>query len=82
MTEALASVLKAAEALSIEDQELLWLCLRERFSGEQDADLSEEQWAEIDRRGTEVERGEAELIPGEEVLAYVRERVAAVRRGE
>ncbi len=68
------SLLEAADRLSIDDQYDLINRLSDRLHGGSDGqvELSVEWMEEIHRRVAEVEAGEAELIPAEEVFAELR----------
>ena len=64
-------------ALSETERAELALALIESLDGpaESDAEVEEAWRVEIDRRVAQVEQGEVELIPGDEVIRRVRRRL-------
>jgi putative addiction module component (TIGR02574 family) len=72
MSKVLAELKEKAAQLPEPERAALALSLIESLDGPADED-AEEAWArEIERRIGEIERGEAKLIPGEEVFARLR----------
>ncbi len=76
MSNMLSELKEKAAQLSEAERAELALALIESLDGPPDsaADLEEAWRVEIDRRVGEIERGEVELIPGEEVLERLRRR--------
>ena len=75
MASALSDLKKKAAQLPEQERAELALSLIESLDGPADPDV-EEAWAqEIERRVRQVEKGEAELIPAEEVFARIRRRL-------
>ena len=75
MASTLSDLKKKAAKLPEHERAELALSLIESLDGPADPDV-EEAWAqEIERRVRQVERGEAELIPAEEVFARIRRRL-------
>lgn len=75
MANTLSDLKKKAAQLPEQERAELALSLIESLDGPADPDV-EEAWAqEIDRRVRQVEKGEAELIPAEEVFARIRRRL-------
>ena len=75
MSNALAALKQKAAELSDTERAELALALIESLDGPADPDVEEAWRLEIDRRVGEVERGEVELIPGDEVFARLRRRL-------
>jgi putative addiction module component (TIGR02574 family) len=75
MASTLSDLKKKAAQLPEQERAELALSLIESLDGPADPDV-EEAWAqEIERRVRQVEKGEAELIPAEEVFARIRRRL-------
>jgi putative addiction module component (TIGR02574 family) len=75
MASTLSDLKKKAAQLPEQERAELALSLIESLDGPADADV-EKAWAqEIERRVRQVEKGEAELIPAEEVFARIRRRL-------
>ena len=75
MASTLSDLKKKAAQLPEKERAELALSLIESLDGPADPDV-EEAWAqEIERRVRQVEKGEAELIPAEEVFARIRRRL-------
>ncbi|MBL8529732.1 MAG: addiction module protein [Burkholderiales bacterium] len=74
MSSMLAELKQKAAQLSEPERADLALALIESLHGPaEDRNAVEEAWrAEMERRADEVERGEVEVIPGDEVFAEVR----------
>ena len=64
-----------ASQLSETERAELALSLIESLDGPSDPDVEEAWRIEIDRRAGQIERGEVQLIPGEEVFARLRRRL-------
>jgi len=65
---------KAAQLSELERAELA-LALIESLDGPPDADVEEAWRIEVERRLAQIERGEVQLIPGDEVLERLRHRL-------
>ena len=65
---------KAAELSDVERAELA-LSLIESLDGPADPDVEEAWRVEIEHRVGQIDRGEVELIPGDEVFARLRRRL-------
>ena len=75
MQNMLAEIKEKASQLSESEKAELALSLIESLDGPADSNV-EEQWRlEIERRAAQVERGEVQLIHGEEVFARLRRRL-------
>ena len=75
MTVDIAELKAKAQALSEAQRAELALALLESLDGPADPDV-DQAWAdEIERRVGEIERGEVELIPGDEVFAKLRRKL-------
>lgn len=75
MASTLSDLKKKAAQLPEQERAELALSLIESLDGPADPNV-EEAWAqEIERRVRQVEKGEAELIPAEEVFARIRRRL-------
>ena len=73
MTTQLAELEKKARELSREERAELALILLESLDITEDQATVDESWrVEIERRVAEYERGEAKVIPGEDVFAEAR----------
>lgn len=64
-------ILEQAKALDPRDREELIEDLRQLSDSD---GLTDEQWAELDRRIEAAERGQGDMIPGETVLSDLRKR--------
>ncbi len=73
-------LLESALDLPAELRELVAHRLWESLFPGDDADLSADQIAELDARLDDLEAGRAKLLDGEQVLARLRARAAAVAR--
>jgi putative addiction module component (TIGR02574 family) len=65
---------KAAQLSELERAELA-LALIESLDGPPDTDVEEAWRIEVERRLAQIERGEVQLIPGDEVLERLRHRL-------
>jgi putative addiction module component (TIGR02574 family) len=75
MASTLSDLKKEAAQLPEHERAELALSLIESLDGPADPD-AEEAWAqEIERRVRQFEKGEAELVPAEEVFARIRRRL-------
>jgi len=75
MQNVLAEIKEKASQLSESEKAELALSLIESLDGPADSNV-EEQWRlEIERRAAQVERGELQLVRGEEVFARLRRRL-------
>lgn len=75
MASTLSDLKKKAAQLPERERAELALSLIESLDGPADQDV-EEAWAkEIERRVRQVEKGEAKLIPAEDVFARIRRRL-------
>ena len=73
MTTPLAELEKKARELSREERAELALILIESLDFTEDQAAVDESWrVEVERRVAEYKRGEAKVIPGEEVFAEAR----------
>ena len=81
MTQALAQIWKEAGQLSAPERAELAEKLVESLAHDIPPDIGEAQISEVRRRIAEVESGTVKLIPGEEVLASVRQLVSSSRSG-
>jgi putative addiction module component (TIGR02574 family) len=75
MSSVLSDLKKKASQLSEQERAELALSLIESLDGPSDSDVEQAWRKEIKRRVAQVERGEVQLIPGEEVFARVRRRL-------
>jgi putative addiction module component (TIGR02574 family) len=75
MSDALAELKKKAAQLSDTERAELALSLIESLDGPADPGVAEAWRAEIERRITQIDRGEVQLIPGDEVFARLRRRL-------
>ncbi len=75
MPSKLAELKKKASQLSETERAELALALIESLDGPADADVEEAWRVEIERRAAQVERGEVQLIPGDEVFEQLRRRL-------
>ena len=75
MQNMLAEIKEKASQLSESEKAELALSLIESLDGPADSNV-EEQWRlEIERRAAQVERGEVQLVRGDEVFARLRRRL-------
>ncbi len=75
MSDTLTEIKEKASRLSDAERAELALSLIESLDGPSDPDVEAAWRLEIERRVGEIERGEAQLIPGDEVFARVRRRL-------
>jgi putative addiction module component (TIGR02574 family) len=75
MSDMLAELKKNAAQLSDVERAELALSLIESLDGPADPDVEEAWRVEIERRIGQIDRGEVELIPGDEVFARLRRRL-------
>jgi putative addiction module component (TIGR02574 family) len=75
MSNTLTELKEKASQLSEAERAELALSLIESLDGPADSDVEEAWRLEIERRVGEIERGEVQLIPGEEVFARLRRRL-------
>jgi putative addiction module component (TIGR02574 family) len=75
MSDTLTELKEKASRLSEAERAALALSLIESLDGPPDPDVEEAWRIEIERRVGEIDRGEAQLIPGDEVFARVRRRL-------
>jgi putative addiction module component (TIGR02574 family) len=75
MGNVLVEIKEKAAQLSEAERAELALSLIESLDGPTDAGSDEEWRLEIERRVDQVERGEVQLIPGDEVFARLRHRL-------
>jgi putative addiction module component (TIGR02574 family) len=75
MPDALTDLKKKAAQLSDSERAELALSLIESLDGPGDPDVEEAWRDEIERRMTEIDRGEVKLIPGDEVFSRLRRRL-------
>jgi len=75
MASILAEIKDKASRLPETERAELALSLIESLDGSPDADVEESWRLEIDRRIGQIERGEVQLIPGDEVFARLRRRL-------
>jgi putative addiction module component (TIGR02574 family) len=74
MSPVLAELKQQAAQLSESERAELALALIQSLDGEPDADVEEAWRIEVERRVAEIDRGEVQLIPGDEVFARLRKR--------
>lgn len=72
MSSVLAELKHRAAQLSENERAELALELIESLDGETDVGVEEAWRLEIDRRSAEIDRGDVQLIPGDEVFARLR----------
>jgi len=77
---AFGTVLQDALRLPLEDRSRIATRLLESIEEGEDVDVSPEWQEEINRRIAAVRDGTAKLIPHEEVMEEVRQRIAELRR--
>ena len=75
MSDRLAELKEKASQLSDAERAELALALIESLDGPADPDVEEAWRIEIERRIGQIERGEVQLIPGDEVFAKLRRRL-------
>ena len=75
MSTVLAELKHKASQLSERERAELALALIESLDGEVDTGVDEAWQVEIERRIAEIDRGEVELIPGDEVFARLRRKL-------
>ena len=75
MSDILAELKEKASQLSDAERAELALALIESLDGPADPDVEEAWRVEIERRIGQMERGEVQLIPGDEVFAKLRRRL-------
>lgn len=75
MSDTLAELKQKASQLSDVERAELALSLIESLDGPGDPDVEEAWRVEIERRIGQFERGEVQLIPGDEVFAKLRRRL-------
>jgi putative addiction module component (TIGR02574 family) len=75
MSDMLAELKKKAAQLSDVERAELALSLIESLDGPADPDVEKAWRVEIERRISQIDRGEVELIPGDEVFARLRRRL-------
>jgi len=75
MGSMLAEMKEKASQLSEADRADLALSLIESLDGPADPDVEKAWQLEIERRIGQIERGEVQLIPGDEVFARLRRRL-------
>ena len=75
MSNTLSELKEKASHLSDPERAELALSLIESLDGPADPDVEEAWRVEIERRVGQIERGEVQLIPGDEVFARLRRRL-------
>ncbi|MFO1362852.1 MAG: addiction module protein [Burkholderiales bacterium] len=75
MSTTLEDIKARAEQLSETERAALSLALIESLDGPPEADVEEAWRIEIERRVGQIERGEVQPIPGDEVLERLRRRL-------
>jgi len=75
MADTLAELKQKASELSEAERADLALSLIETLDGPADPDVEEAWRVEIERRIGQIDRGEVQLIPGDEVFAKLRRRL-------
>jgi putative addiction module component (TIGR02574 family) len=75
MSRTLSELKKKASQLSEQERAELALSLIESLDGPAEPDVEDAWRKEIEQRVRQVEQGEVELIPGEEVFARLRRRL-------
>ena len=75
MSDTLAELKQKAAGLSDAERAELALSLIESLDGPADPDVEEAWRVEIESRIGQIDRGEVELIPGDEVFARLRRRL-------
>jgi putative addiction module component (TIGR02574 family) len=75
MSTVLDELKQKATQLSESERAELALSLIESLDGEADTGIDEAWQAEIDRRVAEIDRGDVQLIPGDEVFVRLRRKL-------
>ena len=75
MSNMLVELKEKASRLSDSERAELALSLIESLDGPADPDVGEAWRVEVERRIAQIERGEVQLIPGDEVFARLRRRL-------
>jgi putative addiction module component (TIGR02574 family) len=75
MSNMLLDLKEKASRLSDGERAELALSLIESLDGPADPDVEEAWRVEVERRVAQIERGEVQLIPGDEVFARLRRRL-------
>jgi putative addiction module component (TIGR02574 family) len=75
MSDTLAELKQKASQLSETERADLALSLIESLDGPADPDVEEAWRVEIERRIGQIDRGEVQLVPGDEVFAKLRRRL-------
>jgi putative addiction module component (TIGR02574 family) len=75
MSDMLTELKKQASGLSDAERAELALSLIESLDGPADPDIEEAWRLEIERRIGQIDRGEVQLVPGDEVFARLRRRL-------
>ncbi len=75
MSDTLAELKEKASQLSEAERAELALALIESLDGPADSDVEAAWRIEVERRIGQIERGEVQLIPGDEVFAKLRRRL-------
>lgn len=75
MSDTLAELKQKASELSETERADLALSLIESLDGPADPDVEEAWRVEIERRIGQIDRGEVQLVPGDEVFAKLRRRL-------
>jgi putative addiction module component (TIGR02574 family) len=75
MSTVLAELKQKAAQLSESERAELALALLESLDGEMDTGVDEAWRVEIERRIAEIDRGEVQLIPGDEVFSRLRRKL-------
>ena len=75
MSNVLTELKEKASQLSETERAELALSLLESLDGPADSGVEEAWRLEVERRVAEIERGEVQLIPGDEVFARLRRRL-------
>ena len=75
MSNLLTDLKEKASRLSETERAELALSLIESLDGPADPDVEEAWRVEVERRIAQIERGEVQLIPGDEVFARLRRRL-------
>jgi len=75
MSTVLAELKQKAAQLSESERAELVLALLESLDGEMDTGVDEAWRVEIERRIAEIDRGEVQLIPGDEVFSRLRRKL-------
>jgi len=80
MSDMLAELMEKASRLSDSERAELALALIESLDGPADPDVEEAWRLEIERRIGQIERGEVQTIPGDQVFAKLRRRSSMNRK--